>query len=642
MLDRYGNASGKTGRILFLLLLLCPHALAEGPLERVRAAADSLRLAEHPTWRRLLHFEDGEETSSVLRDSFFLAPRGRVDPRAELDSTLAAYFGPGEIGDTHPRCRFPARYHWLARRVALPGYALPSPCPALEEWGVFEPSASISLLMVSGYLGNPASTFGHSLLKLNTAHSPEVPSLFEPTVNFGADIPQGENPFLYLLRGLAGGYEAKFSDKYFYTHDLVYSQTEFRDMWEYRLNLSEYQRLLLGLHAWEMVGQPYRYYFLGKNCGFRLAELVDLALEEEEILTGPGGWYAPVDLFHRLDAIDRRQTGAGQAGLIESVRYIPSARRKLFHELSGLSGAETRIVKRLLDGGAASISQRPISQRSIDRRLAGLPVDRQIAVLNGLLAFYHYLDTAEGRDRSAAGDPRRSQVLLARLRRPAQAAAPAAVPPLAPPTAGFRPMTLGAGAGLDAGDEPFALLNWSAYRQEAVGHNSLEGSELVVADVELGIAGSSGSVHLSRLEMVRLQNLNTLSMRVLDDGGLSWRLRIGVDGRALGSARYDGVIAFGAGRAWRWGRRAIGYGLVNVEGHTRASRARVRPEIKALFDGGRLRAGVGFDMISTGYRGDFRGRGSWQLLYRLGENRSLKAEYRPDAGATVSTLNHYF
>lgn len=640
MLRRCGNASGKTGRILFFLFLLCPCVPAPAPadpLEQVRAAADSLRLAEHPTWRRLLHVEDGKKTSSVLSDSFFLAPRGRVDPRAELDSTLAAYFRVGGIDDAHPRCRFPARYHWLSHRVDLPGYTLRSPCPGLEEWGVFEPAASISLLMVSGYLGNPASTFGHSLLKLNTAHSPEVPSLFEPTVNFGADIPQGENPFLYLLRGLAGGYEAKFSDKYFYTHDLVYSQTEFRDMWEYRLNLSEYQRLLLGLHAWEMIGKPYKYFFLGKNCGFRLAELVDLALEEKEVLGGTGGWYAPVDLFHRLDDIDRRQTGAGQAGLIESVRYIPSARRKLFHELAGLGKAEIRVVKQFLDGVADSVDQ-----RSIDQRLAELSVDRQIAVLNGLLAFYHYLDTAEGRDRNAARDPRRSQVLLARLRRPAQAVETAPVPRLAPPTAGFRPMAFGVGGGLDAGDEPFALLNWSAYRQESIGHNSLEGSELVVADVELGIGGRSGPVHLSRLEMVRLQNLNTLSMRVLDDRGLSWRLRIGVDGRAFQRARYDGVIAFGAGRAWRWGRRLVGYGLINFEGHTRASRARIRPEIRALFDGGRLRAGLGFDLVSTGYRGDFRGRGSWQLLYRLGENRSLKAEYRPDSDAVVSTLNQYF
>jgi hypothetical protein len=133
-------------------------------LKRALASADSLDLAEDSTWRRLLHFESGKEMSSVLTDSFFLSLEGRFDPKAELAATLSAYFQTGVIDDSHPRCRFPARYYWLSHQLELPGYQLRGQCAKLEEWELFEKTHSVSLLMVSGYLGNPASTFGHSPL----------------------------------------------------------------------------------------------------------------------------------------------------------------------------------------------------------------------------------------------------------------------------------------------------------------------------------------------------------------------------------------------------------------------------------------------------------------------------------------------
>jgi hypothetical protein len=613
--------------------LVCGTSALADPLdiETALIAVDSLGLAEDPTWRRLLHFEPGKQTSSVLTDSFFLSPEGRFDPRTELTAMLSAYFQPDVVDDSHPRCRFPARYYWLSHQLELPDYQLRQLCANLEGWELFEKTHSVSLLMVSGYLGNPASTFGHSLLKLNTVGSRDVPSLFDPTVNFGAMVPQQENPVLYILRGLTGGYEAGFSDKYYYTQDLVYSRTEFRDMWEYRLALTEYQRLLLGLHVWEIVGKKYKYFFLGRNCGFRLAELLDLVLEEE-LLGDTGLWYAPVDLFHRLDEINSSRVRAGEPELITSVTYIPSARRKLVHELSDLDDTEIRIMNQLLNDGTASI----------DRRLKELAMDRQIAVLNGLLAFHHYLDTADGPHLNAARKKGRNQILLARLKRPTRQVTPAAVPDLAPPTKGFRPTTTGIGAGVEPGKHLFTLLTWSPYRQESVGYNSLEGGELIVADVEVGLGGRSSSVFLSRFEMIRLLNLSTMPMRVLKDRGLSWRLRIGVDRHAREGDAYDGVASFGAGRAWKGSRRVTGFGLVNIEVHTHGSFARVRPEFRVLYDGGNLRATVGLDLISTGYAGDLRRRSSWRLLYRLGQNRSLETEHRPGSDVTTVAISRYF
>ena len=613
--------------------LNCATSVLADPLhlKKALATADSLGLAGEPTWRRLLHFESGEQMSSVLTDHFFLSLEGRFNPQAELTATLSAYFQTDNIDDSHPRCSFPARYYWLSHQLELPGYQLRGQCANLEEWGLFEQTDSISLLMVSGYLGNPASTFGHSLLKLNTANSQGASSLFEPTVNFGAMVPEHVNPLVYILRGVTGGYEAGFSDSYYYAQDLVYSRTEFRDMWEYRLALTEYQRLLLGLHVWEIVGKSFKYYFFDKNCGFRQAELLDLIFEEE-LLGGTSWWYAPVDLFHRLDEINRSRISADEPELITSVTYIPSARRKLFHELSGLDDAEIRLLNLLIDEGTASI----------DRRLEGVVMDRQIAVLNGLLAFHHYRATADGTLKSAARQEGRNQILLARLRRPGRKVTPVAVPDLAPPTQGLRPIAASMGMGVEPGNDLFALLAWSPYKQESVGYNSLEGGELVIANVEVGFGGHSGSLFLSRLDMIRLLNLSTMPMRVRNDQRRSWQLRIGVDRHAREGGIYDGVAGFGLGRAWKASGRITGIGLMNLEVHTHGTAARIRPEFRVLYDGGNLRAAVGLDLISTGYAGDLRRRGSWRLLYRLSHNWSLEAEYRPDSDVTTVTTSSYF
>ncbi len=81
---------------------------------------------------------------------------------------------------------------------------------------------------------------------------------------------------------------------------------------------------------------------------------------------------------------------------------------------------------------------------------------------------------------------------------------------------------------------------------------------------------------------------------------------------------------------------------MNFEVHTHETLARVRPEFRVLYDGGNLRATVSFELISTGYAGDLRRRGSWRLLFRLSQNMSIEAEHRPGSDVTTVTTSGYF
>ena len=100
-------------------------ARADGPGD-LQARARSLQLADDPAWADLLQYEPHPLTRRLrsLADDpgFFNAPDGARSPAAELDATLARLFEPArpDAPDSHPQCRFPARFHWLKSR--LPDY----------------------------------------------------------------------------------------------------------------------------------------------------------------------------------------------------------------------------------------------------------------------------------------------------------------------------------------------------------------------------------------------------------------------------------------------------------------------------------------------------------------------------------------
>ena len=630
------NAFGLSGRILFcVLFLLAPSSLIAGNLDDVLAQAERMDLARDPTWLKLLHFERDSQMSVVLTDSFFLAPDGRTDPGAELEATLAAYFGPeGDCDDNLARCRFPARYYWLSHQLHLPGYQLRSPCcRKLERWALFDLTQSISLLLVSGYLGNPASTFGHSLIKLNTDSSQNRSGLLDLTLNFGALVPANENPLFYVVRGLTGSYEAGFSDRYFYSQDLVYSRTEFRDMWEYRLELNEFQRTLMILHIWEIAGKKFQYYFLDKNCGYRLAELLELVLEEE-ILDDAGRWYIPVDLFHRILEIDRARQETGREKLVKSVRYIPSSRRKLFHGLALLEDSDLDTFNLVIEEGVGSF----------ENHLGGFSEDRNILLLDALLAYQQYRLIADRPDSNSPAMREKDRILLARLHLPGRSPSLAPIPELTSPADGFRPLALGLDGVCEPDGRNYGRLSWSPYKKESVGQNSLEGNEFVFLDIAAGVSRGSPAVFLDRIHFIRILSLNTIQPRIKGESRLSWKLHVGLDRYAENTGNdYDAFFSFGTGQAWKWNQRLIFFGLVNGEAHADSPFLRVFPESGLIIDLSRVRAKIGFGMVSNDYSGDFRNRREFKILYRLNKRQSIHLEHRADQSAqTAVGLTRYF
>ena len=203
------------------------------------------KLSTNPVWLKLLYYNKDSISSDVISKKYFLAKDGHINAKSELKATIEAYFNTqNNIKDDTPICTYPARYYWLSKHVDFPNYTpINAKCKKLNKAMKSIEVDSYSLVFVDGYLANPASAFGHSFLKVNVKN--QNTNLFDISIGYAADVTANEQAFLYVLNGLFGGYEAKFTDKYYFTNDIVYSQRELRDIWEYRLNLSDEKNVFI-------------------------------------------------------------------------------------------------------------------------------------------------------------------------------------------------------------------------------------------------------------------------------------------------------------------------------------------------------------------------------------------------------------
>ncbi|NDY91919.1 Lnb N-terminal periplasmic domain-containing protein [Ideonella livida] len=493
------------------------------------AGPDLRRWADSPAWRQLLHWDETAGRSRIRSPGFFASPQGDQDPLAELQATLQLLDGPVPPGAGAPAaCRWPARRLWLMEQGLLPSASSPLPagCAALAAWARWDELTGVSLILVSGYLGNPASTFGHALLRLDTRSGARVGGRTDVSVNFGALIPPGEGALPYVVKGLSGGYVATFSDKPFYANDLVYAHTEFRDMWVYRLALDEGQRARLVLHLWELLGQAYDYYFLTQNCGWRLAEVVAWATGRP-VADAPTAWYAPVELFHALHREDRPEAPT----LAEPPQYKPSADRVLQAHFDRLAPEAQAAARRLMAAGPQALGD------ALGPALHPLPLAQQQALLETLLAWAEVRLAAQSPDVQSESRQLKDRLLLARLRLPARAQPPLEMTPLPSPALGHAPTLIGLGLGRSRGAAGWhAQGELAAFSYERAGRHGLPQGELVAGHLRWRSRDrqdAGGPVRVEAADLFQVLKLGRYSALDGPLSRLSWHLRAGVDRRTV-------------------------------------------------------------------------------------------------------------
>ena len=277
-----------------------------------QANGDQSEIAVDPGWLRLLHFQDSK---SIIDDpAFFLAPAGKSDSAAELRATIEAFrYNP------LTQCEFPARSRFLRQQ----GFHFNSvPCPHLKSFLKKLDPKSLTLVYPASFFNNPASMFGHTFLRVDSANGLKLTST---AINYGAAAldPVG---FIYAFKGLLGYYQGYFTTEPYHQHVKSYIKQENRDIWEFELNFSKADTIYILEHLWELQGHWADYYFLSENCSSMVLEL--LSIIDHDLVRGwPKPWVIPIDTI--FDLKNRNH--------IKAAKYRPSDTNRFRHLIKGLS-----------------------------------------------------------------------------------------------------------------------------------------------------------------------------------------------------------------------------------------------------------------------------------------------------------------
>jgi hypothetical protein len=391
----------------------------------------------------------------------------------------------------------------------LPNYQFRnSKCEHFEKWAMLDDVQSISVIMVSGYFGNPASTFGHTLLKFNSQNSERYLDL---TFNYGALVPENEPVIRYIYRGIFGGYESGFSDGYYYQQDMVYTRTEFRDMWDYELNFTDFERHLIISHLWEVSGKKFDYYFLTKNCALRIAEILQITDDTNHLTTRSKLWYAPIELFNRINDLDL----AKSSGYINKIKFVPSSERFLNSRLMSLDNIEINAFNDAVSSGVIKV---PLDKR------------REINVLNSLIEYYEFKDISLSDPDNVIYKSLKRKVLQRRLQLPPAEENYIAINPLPSPRKTSPPMMLALGLNYaeQNANNNSAIIRFSPFFYDSVSLNSLQGGELVVFDATIKINGNHGA-SINNIDIIRLRKSPNNSFVTTKGKELGWSAKLSIE-----------------------------------------------------------------------------------------------------------------
>ncbi len=312
------------------------------------------QLANDSYWLKLGHYLpntfSGYE-SSVDKGEFFLSPNGKSSPRAELDATIAALYSTDSQAAHEARCHYPARFTWLESKL---GREAELDCEEMETWrDVIDPEG-MTLVFPTAFMNNPSSMFGHTLLRVDAKDQTRHKELVAFAINFAAEPETQDNAALYAFKGLVGSYPGRFTVMPYYRKVREYNDIESRDIWEYKLNLTEEEVNRVLLHLWEMQRAEFDYYFLDENCSYQLLALLELARDDLSLIEDFPLQAIPSDTVKTL----------ANNGLLAEPKYREAFGTRLLHQSEEIDSRLFEAAKQAKQGHYPSAEEFSDSERA--------------------------------------------------------------------------------------------------------------------------------------------------------------------------------------------------------------------------------------------------------------------------------------
>ncbi|CDH45930.1 conserved hypothetical protein [Candidatus Contendobacter odensis Run_B_J11] len=508
--------------------------------------AEAADLAARREWQTLLHYRPTADGAGVVSDAddprFFLAPTGKTDPDAELAATLRAFFSTDAVGgDPQPaQCAFIARYRWLKRELEFDDRRLPpQSCERFQHWFHELNAESATLVFTSAYLNNPASLFGHTLLRLDRRGQTEHTRLLAYAINYAAND-TASHGLMYAVDGITGGFKGTFDLQPYYKLVRTYSDLESRDLWEYRLNLSPPQLQRLLEHVWELREIQFDYYFFRENCAWQLLTLLEVAdptlrLSDEFTL-----WALPPDTIRLL---------VQQPGLVGAITARPARGTVIRRRYQALHPDERRLAQRLTDDPAITATP-AFAQLAPERQalLLELVLDQRLHRRGGKL---------KGKNATVPVADEIAHQLLTARNRLAVAAAPVVIDPYATqPETGHTSRRIGFGFGQRNGTG-FVELNARASYHDLLEPDAgyTPDAQIELLNIAIRYYQDRNRLKLDRLTVLDITSLppvNALSPRP------AWRIHVGWEPYPRPNCpdctafNLSGGLGLAAETGWRW------------------------------------------------------------------------------------------
>ncbi len=279
-------------------------------------------------WARLLHAEDG--VSHVVSPEFFISNNGRFDIRAEQEAFVKALKSDDAL---QVACNFPARYKWIKSQNFTDVQIDLNACGELTKFRNGFQRKDFYLGYITEFLDSPASAFGHLMVVF---HDPQKPIEIADVIHFAADSNK-EKGLGYIAKGLSGGFSGYFVRDPFFQKSNEYLIVEQRAIHLLKIELTDDQIENLILHLYELRKAEFKYYFIDENCAFQIADLLNVAVPDENYSLASRQAVLPIDVV-RLNA-DR---------ISQRITYVPTHKR--INEITKqLKPAELSEVQAVID-----------------------------------------------------------------------------------------------------------------------------------------------------------------------------------------------------------------------------------------------------------------------------------------------------
>lgn len=459
-------------------------------------------LAQSEQWLALLHIKPQSGSSDLQSyvddNTFFLANDGATNPESELLASINALKTNKEI-----QCKFPARTKLLLTHIDnLADEISTTQCTKYIAWQKQLNTSSVVLVFAAAQLNSPSSMYGHTFLRFDPENIEQHSTYLSYALNFGATVTEGDTGFLYALKGLTGGYPGNFAANPYFEKIKEYNRLENRDLWEYKLNLTQDEINTMLAHMWELKGINFDYYFFDENCSFRLLELLDVARPGLKLVNNFPVTTIPLDTIRVVE----------NAGLVSEVYYRESILTELKNQLAQLSKSERELVLTLSENETLLTST----------QFKTLSLKKQQIVVDSAYRYLRYQNTFKARQKDIT---RRSFLLLRYLNKNAVDINNNIVTPTRPDK-GHKTKMWGAGIG-ERDSQPYLQLQ---YRGSY--HDLLDPADGYYSGMSLNMVNAIVRVYRDdklKLEKAELLDIFSLSPRSEFFTPWSWKANISIE-----------------------------------------------------------------------------------------------------------------